>query len=404
MDGTLVDSTAFLVFFPLIFGLVPNTSQLDMEMSFATGQDVMGVIEDTVKDVWARAMPQSLPPSKFPRKTYHEAMSKYGSDKPDTRLGMEITRIDYMLPVEYARTLSSQNDLIIEAFALKGKDQNPETTRQFLDGYKRDGASVPFLKNATGRVGMLIFNSREPMNGLEPLGFEAAEVLERDLDLSDGDALIINPRPNTPFTGGSTALGDLRRELHNRAVADSFKQPPTGFNFLWVHGFPLFSPTTDADADADADPGQGSLVGLRSTHHPFTAPLSKADVQLLADDPLSAAADHYDLVLNGVELGGGSRRIHSAPMQEFIFANILAMPPERIAEFAHLLQALKAGCPPHAGFALGFDRLIATMLGLESVRDVIAFPKTGKGEDGMSRSPSRISEGALETYHLQLRK
>jgi aspartyl-tRNA synthetase len=116
-------------------------------------------------------------------------------------------------------------------------------------------------------------------------------------------------------------------------------------------------------------------------------------------------ADHYDLVVNGVELGGGSRRIHDAAVQEFIFRDILKMPAERLADFSHLLDALRSGCPPHAGLALGFDRLVAVMLGKESVRDVIAFPKTGKGgDDAMVGAPSLMTEEALKTYHLKLRQ
>jgi aspartyl-tRNA synthetase len=165
-----------------------------------------------------------------------------------------------------------------------------------------------------------------------------------------------------------------------------------------VVDFPLFSPSSDSE------PGQGGAAGISSTHHPFTAPKTAADVDLLLTDPTKSVADHYDLVVNGVELGGGSRRIHDAAVQEFILRDILQMRPERLADFSHLLDALRAGCPPHAGLALGFDRLVAVMLGKESVRDVIAFPKTGKGgDDAMVKAPSLMTEEALETYQLRLR-
>ena len=160
----------------------------------------------------------------------------------------------------------------------------------------------------------------------------------------------------------------------------------------------MFSPTNDAD------PGQGGSAGILSTHHPFTAPKTPADVDLLLSDPLQVKADHYDLVVNGIELGGGSRRIHSAKMQEYIMRETLKMSSARMSDFAHLIEVLSAGCPPHAGMALGFDRLIAVMLGKESVRDVIAFPKSGKGEDGLVKSPTRMTEEQLATYHLRLRE
>jgi aspartyl-tRNA synthetase len=141
-----------------------------------------------------------------------------------------------------------------------------------------------------------------------------------------------------------------------------------------------------------------------STHHPFTAPKTPEDVELLLTDPSRAIAAHYDLVVNGVELGGGSRRIHDAAMQEFIFCDVLKMIPERIEDFRHLLDALASGCPPHAGIALGWDRLIAVMRGKESVRDVIAFPKSGRGEDGMVKSPNRVTEEQWNTYHLGVKE
>lgn len=148
------------------------------------------------------------------------------------------------------------------------------------------------------------------------------------------------------------------------------------------------------------DPGQGGSAGFSATHHPFTAPLTPKDASLLVTDPLRARADHYDLVVNGVELGGGSRRIHLASMQEYIFREILKMTPKGIAQFSHLLDALRAGCPPHAGFALGFDRLVAVFTHTDSVRDVIAFPKSMKGEDLTVKSPGKITEEQLGTYHL----
>ena len=209
---------------------------------------------------------------------------------------------------------------------------------------------------------------------------------------------MLQARPRGPFNGGSTPIGDLRTALHRAAVASGHVEPPSGYEFLWVTGFPLFTPQS---SDA-ADPGQGGAAGLSSTHHPFTAPLTVSDVDLLAHDPLRAQADHYDIVVNGVELGGGSRRIHDARVQEYVLREVLKLSEDRMKDFRHLLEVLRTGCPPHAGIALGFDRLVTVMLGRESVKDVIAFPKSGRGEDALVKAPSRATVEQLATYHLKL--
>ncbi len=236
--------------------------------------------------------------------------------------------------------------------------------------------------------------------------------MESTYNLFHGDLVIVQARKNAPFSGGSTPLGNLRLALHREAVSQALVPEPIGHEFRWVTDFPLFSPAEKGD-----EPGQGGKAGLRATHHPFTAPRSVEDIELLLsssshpnhemsserDSLLRIKGEHYDLVLNGIELGGGSRRIHSSTMQRHIFESILQMPPEKIKHFEHLLEVLRAGCPPHAGIALGFDRLVACMLEKESVRDVIAFPKSGKGEDVLVKSPGRLEKGDLETYGLEIK-
>lgn len=238
------------------------------------------------------------------------------------------------------------------------------------------------------------------MQGLGPLGYQYSMEGPESLTLDHGDLLVVQARPNAPLSGGSTSLGNLRLALYKAAVAQRLLEPPhkNDFKFVWITDFPLFTPSNDAE------PGQGGTAGFSSTHHPFTAPKSADDVELLLTAPEEAIAAHYDIVVNGVELGGGSRRIHNAAMQEFIFRDILQMRPERIEDFRHLLDALRSGCPPHAGIALGFDRLLAVMCGTDSVRDVIAFPKSGRGEDIMVKSPNRMTEEQLDTYHLRLKE
>lgn len=377
----------------------PEFTQLDLEMSFATGEDVMCTVEGVIRRLWSTLMEDPAPEGPFRRMSYDDAMARYGSDKPDTRYGMELMRLDHLLPVDLIMKISSLKEPIVEAFKLESQDNDPAETHKFISEFLDSPAGAPFNNNPHGGPGVFVYNGKQPLCGLQPFGFEAAERVEELLEPDHGDLIIIQARPREPFSGGSTPVGDLRRALHTAAVSAGFTPAPTGFDFMWVVDFPLFSPSSDSE------PGQGGEAGISSTHHPFTAPKTAADVDLLLTDPTSAVADHYDLVVNGVELGGGSRRIHDAAVQEFILRDILKMRPERLADFKHLLDALRAGCPPHAGLALGFDRLVAVMLGKESVRDVIAFPKTGKGgDDAMVRAPSPMTEEALQTYHLQLRK
>lgn len=366
-------------------------------MSFATGESVMHCIENLVLRLWNDLLHITLP-SPFPRVTYQEAMRQYGSDKPDLRLGTPISKVDYLLPVDLMQKISPLTDPIVEAITFRiDDDYGPAETRKFISKFMDSPEATTFNKNPDGGPGIFIYDSRKPLQGLQPLGFEAAEAIDELFGAKDGDLIVLQARAKAPFSGGSTKLGDLRVALHREAVKQGLLQPLTGFAPLWITDFPLFSPSNASE------PGQGGKAGLASTHHPFTSPKSSDDLDLLLSDPLKVVGEHYDLVVNGVELGGGSRRIHDAKVQEFIMKDILKMNSERLSEISHLLEVLRAGCPPHAGIALGFDRLITVMLGRDTVRDVIAFPKNGKGDDPLTRSPGAMSQEVLETYHLRLR-
>ncbi|KAK4554987.1 aspartate--tRNA ligase msd1 [Recurvomyces mirabilis] len=377
----------------------PEFTQVDLEMAFASDEDVMRVVEDMVQALWAKLLQGAALSEAFPRMTYDEAMSRYGSDKPDVRLGSEIRRVDYMLPVDLVSKIGPLSDPIVEVMKVAVSD-DPATTRKFVSTFMDSPEAAPFTSNPEGQPGIFVCDSRKPLQGLQTFGFEAAEQLEEILDLQDGDLVVLQARKNAPFAGGSTPIGNLRLALHKSARKQALLPPhdPQMFEFMWVTDFPLFTPTSIEPTE----PGQGGSTGLTSTHHPFTAPKTAADVDFLLTSPLEAKAAHYDLVLNGIELGGGSRRIHNAAMQEFVFRDVLGMSDSRIKDFAHLLEVLRAGCPPHAGMALGFERLVAVMLGRESVRDVIAFPKSGRGEDLMVGAPTRMSEGQMNTYGLRM--
>ncbi|PNS14216.1 aspartate-tRNA ligase [Sphaceloma murrayae] len=379
----------------------PEFTQIDIEMAFAGQEEVMTVIEGLVKTLWKDMLGTDLWSAAFQRMTYEEAMSKYGSDKPDTRLGSEISRIEYLLPVDLIQKISSLQEPAVEVFKMSISD-DPRETAEFVSSFMDSPDSQPFNTNPSGQPGIFIYSSRKPLGGLQPFGFEAAEHLETTLSLEEGDLVVLQARPNAPFSGGSTPIGNLRLALHRHAVSQSLVPKPSGWNFLWITSFPLFTAEPSPDNNNNSSSTTTTTTQLSSTHHPFTAPLSASDTRLLLTNPLDAKAAHYDLVLNGVELGGGSRRIHTSALQRLVLADVLGLTPQRMSDFEHLLGVLRAGCPPHAGMALGLDRLVMLMLGRESVRDVMAFPKGGGGRDGLVKSPGKVEGDTWARYGLRV--
>ncbi|KAI1138124.1 tRNA synthetases class II-domain-containing protein [Hypoxylon sp. FL0543] len=406
----------------------PEFTQLDLEMAFATGQDVMALVtrlmttilnyfrrlrrpmdingvrhlvpirDAELSDV-GRYYPES--DTAISEMEYAEAMAQYGSDKPDLRIqpphASNIARIRD-LPKEYLKMITSIEDPIVEACKFR-LGLPPRKAGDFIRTFMTNLPNTTLKLSPESTPGVFIYDHSKPLNGLSPLGYEAAEKVEKMEDefwprCENGDLIIMHARKNQPFYGeGSTDLGRLRKAIHEEAVQQGLIPRDDGFKMLWVHSFPLFTPSGD-------EPGQGGAAGISSTHHPFTAPKTAADVDLLRTDPLAAKADHYDLVINGVEVGGGSRRIHVAEVQEYVMRDILKMSDRGVAQFAHLLEALRAGCPPHAGFAFGFDRLMALLLDVPSVKDVIAFPKNNKGEDLLVGSPAKVTPEQKEVYHI----
>ena len=368
----------------------------------------MAIIERLIRKIWlavdrpvekvqltlADGSVKQLP--KFTCLTYQECMSRWGSDKPDLRYQQFPIQQSHQksLPGSFVGMMTSLEDPVVDFIKLN-EPFNSTNVKEFLDS----PAATPYHTNPAGPPAVLVVDTAKPLYGLSAFGHAFAESFMDEAEVEPGDVLIFQAREDEPFYGGSTALGDLRRDLIKFGLEKGFLERAKEDVLGWVVDFPLFKPSKN---DA-SDPGQGGHAGIQATHHPFTAPKTVKDFDIMLEDPLQTTGDHYDLVINGVEVGGGSKRIHDSVVQEHVFRDILKMSPERIEDFRHLLEALRVGCPPHSGIALGFDRLMTIICDKESVRDVIAFPKWGAaGEDKLVKSPSKMTEQQLKTYHLSV--
>uniref|UniRef100_A0AAY4A7T9 Aminoacyl-transfer RNA synthetases class-II family profile domain-containing protein n=1 Tax=Denticeps clupeoides TaxID=299321 RepID=A0AAY4A7T9_9TELE len=317
----------------------PEFTQVDIEMSFTDQAGIRDLVEGLLQYSWPEEKGFVSPP--FPVMTYEEAMRDYGVDKPDTRFEMKLVDIS-------------------------GAFHN--TQIQFLrEALHQPGGSIQAIcvpQGAVSSTHMHFSFSHLPSDNFGP----CVCVLR-----TEGRV-----RP---------LLGRLRLQCADLLEGHSVKvRDPSAFHFLWVVDFPLFLPKEDS-------PEQ-----LESAHHPFTAPVPE-DAHLLYSQPHKVRGQHYDLVLNGSEIGGGSIRIHSASEQRHVLDTVLQEDPSLLS---HLLEALDSGAPPHGGIALGLDRLLAIIVGASSIRDVIAFPKSFRGHDLMSHAPDFVSEEDLRPYHIKV--
>ena len=357
----------------------PDFTQLDMEMSFVEEEDVFAVWEKALVHTFREAMGIELE-TPFPRMRYVEAMARFGSDKPDTRFGLELVDC-----AEWAR--ASEFRVFHQALETGGSVQGinvPGGQAQI---------STKKIKELTAFVGDfgargLAFWKVGPDGGSGPLakfvGGDLEASLRATMGAEDGDLCLFVADRSKVVT---RALGELRVRLGRELDLAT-----EGWNFLWVTHFPLF----------EMDEETGAWVSL---HHPFTAP---EDWELggidSADDPRLGELDSraYDLVLNGWELGSGSVRIHREDVQKKMFQFLGIGPEEQRTKFGFLLDALKYGAPPHGGFAMGLDRVVALTAGLDNIRDVIAFPKTTSAADLMCDAPSPVTAQQLADVHIEL--
>ncbi|KAH6914833.1 aspartyl-tRNA synthetase [Coprinopsis sp. MPI-PUGE-AT-0042] len=386
----------------------PEFTQVDLEMAFVSwgnstnppmdipkpgeeqqwnigGHEVREVIEDLIRRIWLDAEGVQLP-SSFKVMTYREAMARFGSDKPDTRFGLEIINVSDLL--SSTQSVLKGGD-ILECVVVR-KSFEPEFIAAAKSLEQQESEHFVLTRNS---VDTWLSKSNTARAVYSGMGEDAQRVLNESLQLQAGDHVYLAHRPRLP-KGGSTTLGRTRLGIFETAQKRGDVQVTEEPHFLWVTEFPLFT-HDDSDKDFLAH-GRWS-----SSHHPFTAPMWQDIDALYGGDIENVRGQHYDLVLNGVEIGGGSVRIHDADMQDHIFTKVLQLSDQEKAPFNHLLQALRCGAPPHGGIALGFDRLMSILCKTSSIRDVIAFPKTSGGTDLLFKSPATVGEGTLEQYGIR---
>lgn len=359
----------------------PEFTQVDIEMSFIDREDMYSLIENMLKKVWKDVLGIDIP-TPFKRMPYSEAMNRYGVDKPDTRFEMELTDFTDTFKQSQFKVFSSvaNGGGSIKAINAKGlADITQGELKNLEDVAKTLGAKgLAFIKaeNGAWKSPILKFLSEA----------EQAE-LKQKLNIEDGDIVFFAA---CEWERACSILGRIRLECAKLLQArGKLSIPADQFNFLWVIEFPLML----------FDEEQGRYV---SAHHPFTSPVEE-DIKYLDSDPLRVRGQHYDIVLNGVELGGGSIRIHQPQVQEKVFRDVLKIPEDIIeSRFGYMLKAFKYGAPPHGGIALGFDRLVSILTNRQSIRDIIAFPKTQRGQDLMAQSPCPVTEKQLKDLHISV--
>ena len=357
-------------------------TQVDIEMSFIDREDIYNLIEGLLKRIWKTALDMDIP-TPFKRISFYEALNRYGIDKPDTRFGMELVDFTEEFRASTFKVFSGAigNGGVVKAINARGMADATqgqiETMTEYAKSFGAKGLAFIKVENGEWKSPIVKF-------------FSDAEkaALTSKLEIQEGDLILFAA---DQWLTACEILGKIR--LYCAEVLKGRGKlviPTDRFDFLWVVEFPLLS----------FDKEQNRWY---SSHHPFTAPVAE-DVPFLKTDPKKVRGQHYDIVVNGVELGGGSIRIHQPDVQKTIFEEVLQIPPELVkARFGYMLEAFRYGAPPHGGIALGFDRLNAMLCGTPSIRDVIAFPKTAKATDLMTDSPAPVEAKQLRDLHLELK-
>ncbi len=354
----------------------PEFTQIDIEMSFVDENQIMRMAEDLTRKIFADVIGTDLP-NPFPRLTWAQAMDRYGSDKPDLRFGLELRDAAQAARASDYKIFQGvlENGGQVKGINAKGCSKFPRSQVDSLVAFAQEyGAKgLSWIKHTDAGLESSIVKFFPPTS--QALLIEALESEPGDLLLLVADQPAMVAR----------VLGALRLELAKRLDLLS----PGDWKPLWVNEFPLL----------EFDEEDNRYVAM---HHPFTSPL-ESDIEALQSDPASVRARAYDLVLNGAEVAGGSIRIHQSLVQSRMFELLSIGPEEARAKFGFLLDALEYGAPPHGGIAFGFDRLIAMMAGEDSIRDVIAFPKTNRAVGLMENAPGTVDEHQLRELGIRLR-
>ena len=354
----------------------PEFTQIDIEMSFVEREDVINLVEGMIEQVFKEVLGVELP-EKFDRLSYEEAMGKYGSDKPDRRFGMEL----YDLTNHFKGT----NFKIAKSVIDEGGYAKGFVIENFADKMSRrlgDEFSAYIRNLGPGGVVWFSIKGGEINSPTKKHLQKEYEAIKEALNAKDGDVVIISFHKDWEVL--SEALGALRLKIGK----EYFKNRMKGFDVLWVVDFPFLEWDDEEDRWV-------------ARHHPFTMPVLE-DLEKHKDDPGKIKALAYDIIINGYEVGGGSIRIHSREIQERVFELIGLTKEEALEKFGFLLEAFEYGAPPHGGIALGLDRLVAIITGEESIREVIAFPKTASGVCSLTGAPSKVEKRQLEELHIKL--
>ena len=360
----------------------PEFTQIDIEMSFIDREDIYALIEGLLARVWKTALDIDIP-TPFPRVAFEDVMNRWGIDKPDTRFDMELVDMTDDFASSEFKVFSGTvaKGGVVKALNAKGfacvTQGQMETMTDYAKSFGAKGLAYIKIENGEWKSPIVKF-------------FSDAEkaALQEKLTIEEGDLILFAA---DEWLNACEILGKIRlycaeklTEMGKMSIAAD------QFNFLWVIEFPLLMFDKEMDR-------------WYSSHHPFTSPVEE-DIPKLTSDPKSVRGQHYDIVVNGVELGGGSIRIHQRELQKTIFEDVLQIPADVAQErFGYMLEAFRYGAPPHGGIALGFDRLIAMLCGADSIREVIAFPKTAKGADLMSNAPGTAEPRQLRDLHINLR-